>query len=104
MSFSPDTLEKVADIARNLLNERFGDDLVFDPVFAKSLVDHDGDDYIQLYLVFDGDEKHLRTDSALDWTLSMGRLMEPALQEIGVYDRPGKYFIKKSEWEEGPPE
>ena len=24
MSFSPDTLEKVADIARDLLNERFG--------------------------------------------------------------------------------
>ena len=53
MSFSPDTLEKVADIARDLLNERFGNDLVFDPVFAKSLVDHYGDDYIQLYPVFD---------------------------------------------------
>lgn len=100
MSFSPDTLEKVADIARDLLNERFGNDLVFDPVFAKSLVDHYGDDYIQLYLVFDGDEKKLD----LDWTIEMVFEMEPALNEIGVYDLPGKFFIKKSEWEEGPPE
>ena len=99
MSFSPDTLEKVADIARDLLNERFGNDLVFDPVFAKSLVDHYGDDYIQLYLVFDGDEKKLD----LDWTIEMVFEMEPALNEIGVYDLPGKFFIKKSEWEEGPP-
>ena len=99
MSFSPDTLEKVADIARDLLNERFGNDLVFDPVFAKSLVDHYGDDYIQLYLVFDGDEKKLD----LDWTIDMVFEMEPALNEIGVYDLPGKFFIKKSEWEEGPP-
>ena len=99
MSFSLDTLEKVSDIARDLLNERFGNDLVFDPVFAKSLVDHYGDDYIQLYLVFDGDEKHLD----LDWTIDMAFLMEPALNEMGVYDLPGKYFIKKSEWEEGPP-
>ena len=100
MSFSPDTLEKVADIARDLLNERFGNDLVFDPVFAKSLVDHYGDDYIQLYLVFDGDEKKLD----LDWTIEMVFEMEPALNELGVYDLPGKFFIKKSEWEEGPPE
>ena len=99
MSFSPDTLDKVADIARDLLNERFGNDLVFDPVFAKSLVDHYGDDYIQLYLVFDGDEKKLD----LDWTIDMVFEMEPALNEIGVYDLPGKFFIKKSEWEEGPP-
>ena len=99
MSFSPDTLEKVADIARDLLNERFGNDLVFDPVFAKSLVDHYGDDYIQLYLVFDGDEKKLD----LDWTIDMVFEMEPALNEIGVYDLPGKFFIKKSEWEQGPP-
>ena len=99
MSFSPDTLEKVADIARDLLNERFGNELVFDPVFAKSLVDHYGDDYIQLYLVFDGDEKKLD----LDWTIDMVFEMEPALNEIGVYDLPGKFFIKKSEWEEGPP-
>ena len=93
----------MSDIARDLLNERFGNDLVFDPVFAKSLVDHYGDDYIQLYLVFDGDEEHLRTDAALDWALDMGFLMEPALNAMGLYDLPGKYFIKKSEWEEGPP-
>lgn len=99
MSFSPDTLEKVADIARDLLNERFGNDLVFDPVFAKSLVDHYGDDYIQLYLVFDGDEERLD----LDWTIDMTFLMEPALNKIGIYDLPGKFFIKKSEWAEGPP-
>ena len=99
MSYSPGTLEKVADIARDLLNERFRNDLAFDPVLAKSLIDHHGNDYIQLYLVFDGDEKKLD----LDWTIDMVFLMEPALNEIGVYDLPGKFFIKKSEWEEGPP-
>ena len=93
MSVSVDVLDKVADIARNLLNERFGDDLVFDPRFSRSRsVDHYGDDYIQLYLVFDGDERKLD----LDWTISMGRLMEPALLEMGLQRPSREVFHQES--------
>ena len=99
MAVSPETMEKVADIARDLLEERFGDDFVFDPIIVNQKVDHDGDEYLEIRIIYDGDVKKLD----LDWTLSMGRLMEPALLEIGVAELPSRAFIEKSDWEAGPP-
>ena len=99
MSTSNETLEKVADIARGLLEERFGDDFVFDPVFVKEKVDHCDEEYLEIYVIYDGDYEKLD----LDWTISMGRQMRPALAEIGVSGILSRSFIEKSEWEAGPP-
>ena len=48
-------LEHVADIVRETLAERFGDEFVFDPIEVIPKVDHDGDEYLHIYIVFDGD-------------------------------------------------
>ena len=99
MGVSAEVLEKVADIARDLLEERFGDDFRFDPIIVNRKVDHDGDEFLEIRIIYDGDAKNLD----LDWTLSMGRLMEPALLKIGVAELPSRAFIEKSDWEAGPP-
>ncbi len=99
MTVSADVLDKVADIARDLLEERFGDDFVFDPIIVNQKVDHDGEEYLEIRIIYDGDVKNL----ALDWTISMARLMEPALLEIGVTGIPSRRFVEKSDWEAGPP-
>ncbi len=99
MGVSVGVLEKVADIARDMVNERFGDDFVFDPIFVKEKVDHDGDEYLQIYIIYDGDYKNLDPG----WTVGMGLRMMPALLEIGVSEPPGHSFIEKTEWEESPP-
>lgn len=95
-----ETARKIADIARDLLYERFGDDFVFDPIWVEQKVDHDDDDYLQLNIVFDGDQKKLDPG----WTVSIGRLMTPALLEIGVDEPPDHAFYEKNEWLEGPPD
>ena len=99
MGYNADVLEKVADIAKGLMEERFGDDFVFDPVFVKEKVDHYDEDYLEIYIVYDGDYQNLDAG----WTVGLGLRMMPALSEIGVTEPPGHLLVEKSEWEEGPP-
>ena len=90
--------DKVAKIVEDLLEERFGneDDLVFEQVRVIPKVDHDGDEYLHIYVVFDGDQKLLDPD----WTLSLYELVTPYLLELGVLNPPSKSFVEKSDWEE----
>ena len=99
MSVSSETLEKVADIARDLLEERFGDDFVFDPIFVKEKVDHDDEEYLEIYIIYDGD--YAKLDPG--WTVGLGLRMMPALLEIGVTEPPAHALAEKSDWEAGPP-
>lgn len=99
MAVSAEVTEKVAAVARDLLYERFGDDFIFDPIIVEQKVDHDGDEYLEIYIVYDGDYKNLDPG----WTVGLGLRMMPALFEIGVAEPPGHLLIEKSEWEEGPP-
>ena len=99
MSVSETVLEKVADIARGLLYERFQDDFVFDPIIVEPRIDHEGIEYLQLYIVYDGE--YSRLDPL--WTARLGLMMEPALLELGITETPSKAYIEKSEWEAGPP-
>ena len=99
MSVSETVLEKVADIARGLLYERFQDDFVFDPIIVEPRIDHEGIEYLQLYIVYDGE--YAKLDPL--WTARLGLMMEPALLELGITETPSKAYIEKSEWEAGPP-
>ena len=90
--------DKVAKKVEELLEERFGDEdgLAFDQVKVIPKVDHDGDEYLHIYVVFDGDQKLLDPD----WTLSLYELVTPYLLELGVLNPPSKSFVEKSDWEE----
>ena len=88
--------DEVADIVRQNLEEKFGDTLVFDPIEVRPEIDHDGDEYLHIYMVYDGDRKLL--DPA--WTLGFTGLIWQKLIELGVESVPTLSFVEKSEWEE----
>ena len=90
--------DKVAEIVRETLTERFADELVFDPIRVIPAVDEygdgDGQPYLRIMIVFDGDQK------ALDprWTSGLIRRIRPKLLEAGVEEFPSPSFVEKSEW------
>ena len=91
-------LDKVAKKVEEFLEERFGDEdgLTFEQVRVIPKVDQDGDEYVHIYVVFDGDQKLLDPD----WTVRLYTLITPCLLELGVLSPPSKSFVEKSDWEE----
>ena len=88
--------DEVANIVRQTLEEKFGDSLVFDPIEVIPKIDLDGDEYLHIYIVYDGDGKLIDPG----WSLGFVGLMIPELLELGVESLPSKSFVEKSEWEE----
>lgn len=90
--------EKVAGIVRETLAERFAGEFVFDPITVIPAVDEygdgDGQPYLRIMIVFDGDQK------ALDphWTSGLIRRIRPRLIAEGVEEFPSTSFVEKSEW------
>lgn len=91
--------EKVTNIVKETLAGRFTDDeFIFGPIIVQPKIDHYGDEYIQIIIVFDGDQELLDPG----WTLSLGRRIRPKMESEGIYvtNVLSKSFIEKSEWEE----
>lgn len=90
--------EKVAEIVKETLEEHFADDFVFDPVLVMPAIDEYGDGngepYLQIMIVFDGDQKLLDPG----WTSGLIRRIRPKLIEAGVEEFPSPSFITKAEW------
>ena len=90
--------KRVAEIVKATLVEHFADKFVFDPIEVIPAVDEfgdgDGQPYLRIMIVFDGDQK------ALDprWTSSLIRRIRPKLIEAGVEEFPSPSFVEKSEW------
>ena len=99
MILTDEKAAQVAEITRSLLEERFGDDFVFDPIIVKARVDHYDNDYVEVKVVYDGDYDNLD----IKWMLGMTRRMRPALLALELDDHPSVRYIEKSEWEAGPP-
>ena len=89
--------EKVTEIVRTTLAERFSD-IVFGPIRVIPALDEfgdgDGEEYLRIVVVFDGDQ------NALDahWTSTLIRLIRPKLLHEGVKQFPSFSFVGKSEW------
>ncbi len=89
-----EVLRKVENIVRNALAERFKDDFVFDPVIVQSKLDHDDEEYLDIWIVFDGDQKRLDPH----WTAGLAGLILDQVTEDEVPVVPSKHFIKRSSW------
>lgn len=91
------TQDVVANIVRETLAQRFKDEFVFDPIIVEPKIDHDGDKYLNIIIVFAGDQKRLDAE----WTLGLIRRIRPKLMELGIDDFLflSKSFVEKSEWE-----
>lgn len=88
--------DQVAGLVRCQLTERFADEFVFDPIVVVPKVDHDGDEYLQIYIVFDGEQAGLDAG----WTAGLPVRIRPDLLALGVPNVPTPSFIAKPEWEQ----
>ena len=100
--------DRVTDIVRELLVGRFGDAFEFGPIIVELWrrfrvrvereLDDYGDEYIHVYIVFNGDQRELDPS----WTAGLSGRLRPHLVEMGFDSPPSKSFIEKSEWLENP--
>ena len=89
-----EVIERVEEFVRKDLEGRFKDEFVFDPIIANPELEWGSDEFLYIYIIFDGDQKKL--DSK--WTLDIeGRLLD-YLSEGELPSTPGHSFISKSEW------
>ena len=95
MAVSEEVQQKVAGVVRDLLAERFKDDFVFDPIIVQSHFDEYDDEYLHVYIVFDGDQKKLDPS----WTVGLSGRIWPASTESGYPNLPSKSFIAKRAWD-----
>lgn len=95
-TISRETAEEFASLVRQALEERFKDDFVFDPIAVESAIDHYGDEYLDTYIVFDGDQKKLDPR----WTAQLGVLIWGDLERMGIFNTPVFHYVVKDEWEE----
>ena len=86
--------DEVEKIVREILEERFNGQFVFDPIVVRNAVDHDGLDYIRIYIVYDGDQKLLDPG----WTVGFAGRIIPKLMELGIDEFPIKSFVDRAGW------
>ena len=86
--------EKVAAIVREDLMERFAGEFVFDPILVKLDVDHCGDEYLNIRVIYAGKDERLDSN----WTVGLIRRILPKLEAAGLPYFPSPGFIEKSEW------
>ena len=90
--------DKIEKLIRDLLDERFGDEFVFDPIEITARVFDDGetaDDFLQIYIVFEGDCERLPAS----WTARAGNPHSSGVDGDGVGVPCREVVHKKSEWE-----
>ena len=89
--------DEMAQLVGAALRERFTDEgLVFDPIIAERAVDHYGDEYVDIFAIFDGDQKKLDAH----WTNGLWIQLDLHLERLGLTSVPGLSFVEKSEWAE----
>ena len=86
--------DKVAAIFRSHLESRFGDQLVFDPIRVVPKLSQFGDEYLYVYIVFDGDADVLDPN----WVISLYRRMRSELLDLGVTSIPVHSFVERKEY------
>ena len=93
---TPETMKKVEKIVRTALEERFGDEFVFDPIIVEPWFGIDDEEFLHIYIVYDGDQKRLDPG----WTIGLSSIILDQTTEDEVFTTPVKGFVEKSEWEE----
>ena len=85
---------EIKELIENLLRERFKDELEFGPIVVMPRFDHDGDEYLRSYIVFDGDQNKLDPR----WTVGLSDQLWQRAEELGYPGIPIQLFVKSSEW------
>ena len=96
MAIATETIQRAEELLRCHLKDNFGDRFVFDPIIVEPGIDQYGNDKMDIYVVYDGD------DSRLDpRTLNnIGSAMALQLEYMGVEGATWEHYIEKSEYPE----
>ena len=88
--------ETLAGLVKERLTALYDGKIKFDPVIVENKTDFYGEDYLHIYVVFDGDVNLFKSKRppVLAW------LIDPELDEFGVEKTPSHSYSKKSEWDE----
>lgn len=86
---------EIREIVSRELEDRFTGSIQFGPINVEERLDQDGDPYIHIIVVFDGEQSALDPD----WTGGLINRIRPELTDLGIVSLPSKSFIKKSEWQ-----
>ena len=92
----PEVVDRVESLVRKDLEGRFKDGFVFDPIIVNPELDHYGDEFLHIYIIFDGDQKKLDPK----WTVGMSTRIIQQMTEDEMPHTPGRSFIEKTEWRE----
>ena len=94
MTLLMDEKERIIRLVDKTLSEKFSNTLKFGPITIEEKFGHEGEPYLHVYIVFEGDQEHL--DPA--WTSGLIGKIRPELMEMGITEIPSKSFVEKSEW------
>ena len=89
-----EVIDRVESLIRKDLEERFKDEFVFDPIIVNPELDHYGDEFLHIYIIFDGDRSKMDTK----WTIGIETRLLQELPEGELTHTPGHSLIPKSEW------
>ena len=93
---SREVADEVGRLVGLSLRERFKDELNFDPIVVEPAIDHDGVDYLDIFIIYDGDSCKLDPD----WSSGLSMLLRPDLFNLGVTSVPSHSFVPRSDWKE----
>ena len=75
--------------------ERFPSGFIFDPIKVYPRTDHMGDDYLKVFIIYDGKMEDL--DAAQ--TVGLITRIKPKVRALNINDYLSDGFVEKSEWE-----
>ena len=86
---------QIAEIVRADLYERFPTGFVFDPIRVYPRTDHTGEDYLKIFVIYDGNTDDL--DAA--HTVGLVTRIKPKVRALKINDYLWGGFVEKSEWD-----
>ena len=90
------TADRASAIVRQHLKERFTDELSFGPIVLAPKTESDGSEYLEIYIVFDGNQSDLDPG----WTVGLPDRLQPQIAAIGFSGMLITSWVHSSEWEE----
>ena len=86
---------QISEIVKADLYERFPTGFVFDPIRVFPRTDHMGDDYLKIFVIYDGDGNDLNAEH----TVGLMTRLSPKLRALNINDYIWDGFVEKSEWD-----
>ena len=96
MSVQKSVLRAAEDGIKTLLNQAFAEKFTFDPITVESIIDHYGEDNLNIIVVYDGDYDQLDPEKLNRISTELASI----LAEFGFHNIPTESYIDKKEYPE----